>query len=885
MGKSASVAGPKALDRWPLVGRFDELAFIRGRIAEGGSIVIAGDAGVGKTRLARELINWAAVDGRRTEWAVATHAARVIPLGALTHLLDPDGMGGGREATLRAATETLSRRSGGPLVLGIDDAHLLDGVSAVLIHQLASRDVVSVVVTVRSGEPVSDPILDLWKDELAARVELQPLSHGEVAALLIAVLGGPVDGALLHMLWQLSTGNALFLRQLVLHGLESGALQGDNGLWHWDGPLDPGQRLRDVVASRIGRLEDVDHDALEVLAVGEPVPVACLPELFPIHVVTRLERRGIVGSGNELGGTQLRLAHPLFGEVVRAGMPPLQSSELRRRLADAFQAHPELGPESTLRVATWRAESGDPSDRDLLVDGARHAWAVGDVNLAERLARLATTAGPDFEAAYVLGKSLVGQGRLEEAVETWKSAEDLAASDRQRTTLAAGVAHLLLGGLGRAGDADDAVRRAAQRMEEPSARHDLETVRALMRAISATTTGERIEQATAVLGDPGVSNRLRAAATMAAVTAWIEAGRFDVAIQVTSDAIARADAQKRGTPATMLRTCLADALWPAGRLDEAESIASSGYARALEHADHRRGLWCRLLGSIAILRGDARNAVARLKEGELVLREQDDSSLRGVLVRLAMAAALLGDLDLADHALAGTEHSDALFAKGWDLELARARAWLCIARGERSKAVRYLAEGAKDAACREHRWVEALALHDLARFDEAMKAADRLRELAESIDGPLMRAMAVHARGLAGSDGDALDTAAATFAELGCCLYAAEAAAAAAAAHRAAGRRSSAAASANHARSWSSRCEGVRTPALALADHDDDLTTREREVATLAARGLPDQQIAEQLFVSIRTVHAHLRSAYAKLGVSGRTDLAAALGTEPLSGG
>jgi DNA-binding CsgD family transcriptional regulator len=74
------------------------------------------------------------------------------------------------------------------------------------------------------------------------------------------------------------------------------------------------------------------------------------------------------------------------------------------------------------------------------------------------------------------------------------------------------------------------------------------------------------------------------------------------------------------------------------------------------------------------------------------------------------------------------------------------------------------------------------------------------------------------------------------------------------------------------------RCEGVRTAALRAADEEDDLTIREREVAALAARGLPDQQIAEQLFVSVRTVHAHLRSAYTKLGIAGRKNLAAALG-------
>jgi DNA-binding CsgD family transcriptional regulator len=883
MGRSVSAEAPTGLDRWPLIGRSDELSLARDRITSGGSVVIAGDAGVGKTRLARELIDAAKVDRWRTDWAVATHAARAIPLSALAHLLPPNALGAGREATLRAVAESITQRGDEPLLLGIDDAHLLDDISAVLIHQLASRGIASVVVTVRSGEPVPDPILDLWKDELAVRVELQPLSRVEVAELLMTVLGGSVDGAALHMLWQLSAGNALFLRQLVLHGLETGSLRADNGLWHWDGPLDPGQRLRDVVASRIGTLDDVDHDALEVLAVGEPVPVACLPELFPLHVVTSLERRGIVRSRTEVGGTQVRLAHPLFGEVVRGGMPALQSSEIRRRLADAFQARPELGPESILRVATLRADNGDPSNPALLVEGARHARAVGDVNLAERLARLATNAGPDFEATYLLGQSLVGQGRLEEAVETWKSAEHLAASDRQRATLAAGIAHLLLGGLGRAGDADDAVRRAAQRMEEPGAWNDLETIRALMRAISASTTGERIEQATAVLRDPGVPNRLRATATMAAVTASIEAGHYDLAIQAASDAIASLDAQKGRIPATMLRTCLADALWPAGRLDEAESIASTGYAHALEHADHRRGLWCRLLGSIALLRGDAQSALARLKEGELVLREQDDSSLRGVLVRLAMAAALLGDLDLADHALEGTEHSAAFFAKGWDLELARARAWLSMARGERSTAVRQLAHGARDAACREHWTVEVFTLHDLTRFGEPASAANRLRNLAGRVDGDLVTAMALHAEGSACSDGVKLDAAAAAFGELGCNLYAAEAAAGAATAYRAAGHRSRGAAATNRAREWMERCDGVRTPGFALADHDDDLTAREREVALLAARGLLDQQIADRLFVSVRTVHAHLRSAYTKLGVSGRKELDDVLRTEPLT--
>jgi DNA-binding CsgD family transcriptional regulator len=65
----------------------------------------------------------------------------------------------------------------------------------------------------------------------------------------------------------------------------------------------------------------------------------------------------------------------------------------------------------------------------------------------------------------------------------------------------------------------------------------------------------------------------------------------------------------------------------------------------------------------------------------------------------------------------------------------------------------------------------------------------------------------------------------------------------------------------------------VRTSVLADLEEALPLTRREREVATLAARGLTNKQIAERLVVSERTVGNHLYSVYAKLGVNGRDDL------------
>src|SRR5262249_60697234 len=107
-----------------------------------------------------------------------------------------------------------------------------------------------------------------------------------------------------------------------------------------------------------------------------------------------------------------------------------------------------LEAEAPWRVAPWRAGMGDGSEPRVLVKGARHAWAVGEVSLAERLTRLALGARPDFEASYLLGKTLVAQGRFEEAVETWKSAEEVAGSDAQRAAPAAALAPPPLGGLG-----------------------------------------------------------------------------------------------------------------------------------------------------------------------------------------------------------------------------------------------------------------------------------------------------------------------------------------------------------------------------------------------------------------------------------------------------
>ena len=184
---------------WPLVGRRAELEVLSTVLADTpvGGVVLAGEAGIGKTRLAREALARAEAAGWEVEWLAATRAAASIPFGAVSHLLPPaERLGDDRLDTLRRTAELLAERSRGrPLLLGVDDAHLLDDASAALVHQLVLRGLAVVVATVRTGEPAPDPVIALWKDGLARRLDLSALPSSATAELLERALGGPVDGA------------------------------------------------------------------------------------------------------------------------------------------------------------------------------------------------------------------------------------------------------------------------------------------------------------------------------------------------------------------------------------------------------------------------------------------------------------------------------------------------------------------------------------------------------------------------------------------------------------------------------------------------------------------------------------------------------------------
>src|SRR5215211_6629992 len=373
--------------RWPFTGRDAELRLVGETLSGGsaGGVVVAGPAGVGKTRLAAEAAELALGKGCAVEWVRASRAARSIPLGAFAALLPatdrplPEGV----ELLARARHALAERATGRRLVLCVDDGQLLDDASAVLVHQLVAAGEAFAVVSMRRDEPSPDPLRALWKDELCVLLELAELSRSEVESLLAAGLGGPIDGGSAGALWRLTRGNALFLRELVRHGVDRGLLTEDGGVWRWRGGIEAGTRLAELVDVRIEDVGESERRVLELLAVGAPLEVELL-ERDELAALEPLERSELVQRRTDGRRRFVDVSHPLYGEVVRAQLTPTRIEAIYTRLAEAVEAHGARRGGDLLRIAVWRLEAGTTADAALFTRAAGQALAARVAVLAGR---------------------------------------------------------------------------------------------------------------------------------------------------------------------------------------------------------------------------------------------------------------------------------------------------------------------------------------------------------------------------------------------------------------------------------------------------------------------------------------------------------------------
>ena len=278
------------------------------------------------------------------------------------------------ELLARARHALAERAAGRRLVLCVDDGQLLDDASATLVHQLVAAGEAFAVVTLRRGDPPPDALRALWKDDLCALLDLGELPREQVEPLLTAALGAPLDGRSVTALWDLTRGNALFLREVVRHGLDHGLLAEDGGVFRWHGEVQAGTRLAEFMDVRI---DDAGPGAqvLELVAVADPLELGLL-EPGELAALEEIERGELVTRRADGRRRFVAVAHPLHGEAVRARMPPTRIEAIRARLADAVQARGTRRGGDLLRVAVWRLEAGSSGDADLFSRAAERALSV-----------------------------------------------------------------------------------------------------------------------------------------------------------------------------------------------------------------------------------------------------------------------------------------------------------------------------------------------------------------------------------------------------------------------------------------------------------------------------------------------------------------------------
>ena len=460
----------------PLFGRARELRLVLDHAARtrAGVVGIAGPAGIGKSRLAGEIVQRLRDDGFRAvqgsggplhrdlSYAPVVAALRplvaearmVRGLGELGRLFDglpvpsPEPLSDRRleRTRLFEAVCTLLRRVSGPLVVHLDDLHWADSDSLALLHYLvrglADRPVLF-LLAYRAGEcaPDATALLNALRhaDQLT-ETTLGPLDSAAVRELVSALLGAQPPAALLELLPFRAAGVPLFVRALVDGLREEGALTRFGGRWVLrGGALDQVPDIvTDLLRARIEALDGPARAVLDAIAVaGGRVTHGMLAESVPdesalFDGVRRLRTAGLVEEELAGGAVSYRAAYRLLSEVAYELIPAATRGE---RHAAAAQAVDRTAPADLRTLAFHVRSAGDavPAGRafGVLTDAGRAAFAARRGEEAVANARAAIHAadrqgdGAGVESYELLAESCELAARTDHARAAWLAGADL----------------------------------------------------------------------------------------------------------------------------------------------------------------------------------------------------------------------------------------------------------------------------------------------------------------------------------------------------------------------------------------------------------------------------------------------------------------------------
>lgn len=835
-------------------------------------VVLTGEPGVGKTTLARYATG--TMSGQ-VRWVAGTESARSIPLGAFAHLVGP-ATSTDPVTFMSAARAALL--AGGDTVIGVDDAHLLDELSATLLHQLAIDRAVRIIATVRSGEVVPDAVTSLWKDRHLVRLVLSPFSKEQSVELIESVLGGHLEGLSADVIWDASGGNALFLHHLVEGALESGALRQVRGVWQLRGRAAVTSELASLLESRIDQLDDASLQVLKLLTFCEPLDMDVLGELAGDAAVDDAESRGLIRVVREGSRFNVHYTHPLFGDVIRRRLGIASSRRLRGQLVKALAGREVGGPAERIRLAELSLDSDEKVDAGLLCEAANDAISLANVPQGERFAQAALDGGGGLIAANLLARALLWQGRTEAAEETLTAFDPDEMDPVQLVHWGLTRISNLLWSMGESRRADEVLASVSERVDHPALVQAVDGIASAC-ALFEGRLDEALERSQRVLEAPQASPWALEWACFGGGWARALSGRGSEVAEISARG-REVELKTDGLLKFMAGYGGVLGLVYTGQFDKAEEEA--GRNLQFNAAGQFLG-WAIaniVMGLVDLSRGRLEAAAGRFEQSLAALETTSAAAWTfPARIMLSQCYSALGRDTDALRVLTDAQKRSGRYVTVFGPQVQLTAAWLAAAQGVTGEAISVARAAAEQAAAAGQYSIEAEALHAAARFGDET-AAPRLTELAGEIDGVLVDAYARHAAAVAAGDGAALDRSAGEFAQIGSLVSAADAAAQAATVHDAAGNRSAMATSASTASRLSAECGGLRTPAMIAAAHPLPLTAREREIATLVAAGLSNKAIAERLTVSVRTVEGHIYRACTKLDLSDRADLATLLKNE-----
>jgi DNA-binding CsgD family transcriptional regulator len=852
----------------PLVGRTAELARLEVALDQadggrGGLVLVAGEPGIGKTRLVEELAARAADRDALVVWGRIDEEQGAPPYWPWVQLLDAAFAGHEREALVEAldgaagplaaivphvaalvpgaaptpAPEAaqarfrlhqsvadvlarLSRRR--CLIVVLEDLHWADVASLELTRFLASRLTATgllVVATYRSVDAGSSTAFDDVLASLARqpleRIELHGLSEPEVERFIAQTVDLRAGAALVSAVYARTEGNPFFVGELARLLDSEGLLAGASG-----GAAAVPAGVRDVVRRRLARLPD---DTRELLGLGAVVgrdfdvvvlaAAAAVPELEALERLDPAISAGLI-AGDAGSAARMRFSHALVRDAIYNDLNALRRATLHARVGDALERHAAPG--------TRRAE------------------------LAEHFLRGAPIAGPERGLAYALAAAEAAQSAL-----AYERAED----DLRRAlglieVLPAGTARLerelevqnrlvALMTLTR-GYAAPEVGRACARAVELC--EQLGETGGLFKALSNLAVFYLVHSDFALAGDVAV--RQVAVGEQRASPLWLAAGHLLLGVSRTH----------RGLLSAALES-FASARDAAAELELTAEVADSSFGPhplPIAHVYAARAAW---------IAGDEREARALADEGvRLATGLGHPHTVAFAWYHATHVQILLGD------AAATLAWSERAIAYCEEHGLANLRCWFRVFHGWAICEHGRPEEGADEmaAACAENRATGARINSSVFRG---------LLSEGEARRGNRTRALAIVDEALAvrGEDGlfqsDLLRRRGELLAaggpdERGAGLATLRAAVDVAEAQGAIGFRDQAAAALERL--------GV---AGGDAAPDCNLSPRERELLGLVGRGLTDKEIAAALVISLATVRSHLDRIRDKTGRRRRPEL------------